>query len=308
MKKTRFLYVALLLGAAVFCILNGRWLSWFLLLTVVAAPLLSLLISLPAMRSANMKGFAPARVPIGCEASASASIQSKWLQLPFRVKLSVFQPLTGQIRLISPGDPLPTEHCGGLIIAAEEAFCCDLLGLWRHKLPQQEALRTHVMPAPVHREIPAELAHHLSFSWKPKAGGGYSEHHELREYRPGDSMNQIHWKLSAKTGEYIIREPLEPLHNRMLLTLDLRGTPAELDRKFGQLLWMGEYLLGESLKYTVLALTGDGPLEREVTASAELQDCIEALLCAPCATAGTILSHNTPAVWHCHIGGAPDEV
>jgi hypothetical protein len=71
---------------------------------------------------------------------------------------------------------------------------------------------------------------------------------------------------------------------------------------------MGEYLLGESLKYTVLALTGDGPLEREVTASAELQDCMEALLCAPCATAGTILSHNTPAVWHCHIGGAPDEV
>ena len=308
MRNARLIYLAALLGAVIFCILNGRWLSWFLLLTLAATPLLSLLVSLPAMRSTRMELRAPARLPVGCEASVSASICGKWLQLPFHVKLSVFQPLTGEIRLITPGKALPTDHCGGLIIAAETAFCCDLLGLWRHKLPQLSPLRVYVMPTPVPHEVPSDLAQYLAFAWKPKAGGGYSEQHELREYRPGDNLNQIHWKLSAKTGDLIIREPMEPLHNRMLLTMDLRGTPAELDRKLGQLLWMGEYLLGESLKYSVLALTGDGPLEQEVTSLPALQTCMERLLCAPCATAGTILTHNTPAVWHCHIGGAPDEV
>lgn len=307
MRRARLIYLAVLLGAVIFCIANGRWLSWFLLLMAAATPLLSLLVSLPTMRGTKMAISAPARLPMGCDACVSASIRSKWLQLPFHVKLSVFQPLTGEIRLITPEEPLPTDHCGGLLIAAETAFCCDLLGLWRHKLPQPSPLRTYVMPAPVQHEVPADLARYLAFAWKPKAGGGYSEQHELREYRPGDNLNQIHWKLSAKTGDFIIREPLEPLHNRMLLTMDLCGTPAELDRKLGQLLWMGQHLLGESLKFSVLVLTGDGPLEQEVTSQADLRTCLEALLCAPCATAGTILTHNTPAVWRCHIGGASDE-
>ncbi len=307
MRKTRWIYLTLLLGAVVFCILNGRWLSWFLFLAVAAAPLLSLLTSLPAMRSSQMELFVPTRLPIGCEASATAHIRSKWLQLPFCIKLSIFQPLTGEIRLISPGDPLPTDHCGSLMIAVETAFCCDLLGLWRHKLSRPDPLRMYVMPVPIPHEVPADLAQHLAFSWKPKAGGGYSEQHELREYRPGDNLNQIHWKLSAKTGDFIIREPMEPLHNRLLLTMDLRGTPAELDRKLGQLLWIGEYLLDEALRFSVLVLTGDGSLEQDVTSQADLRTCLEALLCAPCATAGTILTHNTPAVWRCHIGGASDE-
>jgi len=56
------------------------------------------------------------------------------------------------------------------------------------------------------RDISAELEARTVL--KPKHGGGYAEEHELREYRPGDMVNSIHWKLSSKTDKVIVREPL----------------------------------------------------------------------------------------------------
>ena len=307
MWKARLLYLAALVGAVIFCIANGRWLSWYLLLTVLATPWLSLLVSLPAMRSTRVELSAPTHLPLGGTATVEAAIQSHWLQLPVRMDLQLFQPLTGETRHILPGADLPAAHCGGLIVTPKKIACYDLLGLWKRQLAPLPPLRIYVMPRAVPHAVPDTLAQHLALAWRPKAGGGYSEQHELREYRPGDNLNQIHWKLSAKTGDLIIREPMEPLHNRVLLTMDLRGTPDQLDYKLGQLLWMGEYLLQESLHYSVLVLTGDGPVERNVTDRSELQACLEALLCAPCAPNGTILTHHAPAAWYCHIGGAPDE-
>lgn len=307
MKNARLLYLAALLGAVIFCIANGRWLSWYLLLTVLAAPWLSLLVSLPAMRSTSVELSVPPRLSMGSTASVHAAIRSKGLHLPVRIELGLFLPLTGETRTVTPGIALPTAHCGGLVLTPKKMACYDLLGLWKRSLPQFTPLRVYVMPKAVQHSMPTHLAQYLSFAWRPKAGGGYSEQHEMREYHPGDNLNQIHWKLSAKTGDLIIREPLEPLHNRVLLTMDLRGTPDQLDYKLGQLRWMGEYLLQESMKYSVLVLTGDGLLERGVTTPSELQACLEALLCAPCAAEGTVLNHQAPAAWRCHIGGVPDE-
>ncbi|MBR2633811.1 MAG: DUF58 domain-containing protein, partial [Lentisphaeria bacterium] len=45
-------------------------------------------------------------------------------------------------------------------------------------------------------------------SGRPKPGGGYGENYEIRQYRPGDNLNQIHWKLSAKVGDLMLREPM----------------------------------------------------------------------------------------------------
>ena len=51
MKNARLLYLAALLGAVIFCIANGRWLSWYLLLTVLPpqAGLFTPPVSVPTM-------------------------------------------------------------------------------------------------------------------------------------------------------------------------------------------------------------------------------------------------------------------
>ena len=260
------------------------------------------------MCSARIKLQAPKHLQIGYVATVSAPVKSKWLELPTVVRLSVTKPLTGESWILCPGDALPVDHCGGLIVVPRKANCCDLLGLFSRKLNKLLPIRVYVMPQPKKQAVPAGLQQYMAHAWRPKPGGGYSEQHELREYRPGDGLNQIHWKLSAKTGDLIIREPMEPLGNRLLLTMDLSGTPAVLDGKFAQLLGLGEYLLEQNLHFSVLALTGNGPLEQTVASPQELQACMETLLCSPCATGGSVLSHTAPSAWCCHIGGADHEV
>ena len=43
-------------------------------------------------------------------------------------------------------------------------------------------------------------------------------------------MRTVHWKLTAKTGEMIVREALVPCRARALLLVERRGGPDALDR------------------------------------------------------------------------------
>jgi len=51
------------------------------------------------------------------------------------------------------------------------------------------------------------------------------EFYALREYVPGDDIRHISWKVSARMGQFIIRE-LEPSTSRnVVIVLDTRGVP-----------------------------------------------------------------------------------
>ena len=84
----------------------------------------------------------------------------------------------------------------------------------------------------------------------PKYGGGYSEEHELREYRPGDAGNSIHWKLSSKTDELIVREALERENDRIFLVLSRVGAG---DRGLEVLFWLSSELCRRELSHTIVA-------------------------------------------------------
>lgn len=62
-----------------------------------------------------------------------------------------------------------------------------------------------------------------------RKGQDLSEVHSLREYEPGDEIRRIHWKLSGKLGEYVVREPSLPLDDSILVFWDksLYGAPAD---------------------------------------------------------------------------------
>lgn len=54
-----------------------------------------------------------------------------------------------------------------------------------------------------------------------RKGDDISEIYALREYRPGDSMKSIHWKLSARTDHWMVKEFSFPQGVQILLLLDL---------------------------------------------------------------------------------------
>ena len=58
-----------------------------------------------------------------------------------------------------------------------------------------------------------------------RPGADPSETFRIRDYVPGDSIRQIHWKLSEKTGKTLIRDFGLPLVNQTLLLLETTAIP-----------------------------------------------------------------------------------
>ncbi len=300
-------YLMLLCCAIVYYLASGEWLSWILLLTAAGLPWLSLLLSLPAIF-----GFQAA--PAGVDVLEQGEDAEIWLlgscgspMPPFKGHIRVQSCFTGKQWRYEPEQGFSTEHCGGYRARVEKAKVCDYLGIFafRARNTREQTILVRPREAPVSDLLdPQRLELE---SWVPKPGGGFSENHEHRLYRPGDSLNQLHWKLSAKVGDLILREPMEPVRGAVLLTLSLRGDPDTLDRKFGRLLWVGRYLLKRELDFEIRALTGSGVLCAHVDSEAALQKGIDRLLCAPLAEPGASWGEGVEASWQYHIGGDADE-
>lgn len=304
MGRNRFFYLISLIGCLVFYLAYQKWFSWIVLLAVLLLPWFSLLLSLRAMFS--IKLFIPAphhanqgeKVIIHPEASCKGPI------VPVDHRIRVTKPNTGETWFIKAGDALPTDHCGGLHLQLERVKVCDYMGMMARRIRKAPACTVRLMPHPLEVPLSPELNRYLAGAWRPKKGGRYAENHEIRPWHPGDDMNLVHWKLTAKVDALMLREPVEP-DLKLFLTMDLCGTPEELDRKFGRLLWLGNRLLENQVSFTVLALTGNGVESWQVSTQWALTECMDVLLCAPFVKEGSV--RDKPCAgrqfW---IGGEPD--
>jgi uncharacterized protein (DUF58 family) len=307
MAKQRIYYLCALMGCFGFYIAYREWLSWLLLLCLLGLPVLSLLLSLPLMLTTRVRVTGHGQAEMGTEAHVALAGHSQFLVLPYTGKIKLLRPNTGQVRTGRDSLALPTEHCGGYLATAEKVRITDALGLFNLPFSMKETGRIVIRPRPVPMAVLPELERILARAWKPKPGGGYAENHDLRLYRPGDSLNRIHWKLSAKTGSLMFRQAMEPLQGLVLVTFRLQGSPAELDRKFGRLVWLGRYLLDREIRFELRALTADGLLTFPIGTEEDLWNAVDDLLCRREAPRDAAFLHGCGALWHCHIGGQPDE-
>ena len=108
---------------------------------------------------------------------------------------------------------------GGYRVTVEKARVCDYLGLFSFRVRKCREQTVLVRPKSQAVEDLVDPRGMEINAWVPKPGGGYAENHEHRLYRPGDNLNQLHWKLSAKVGDLILREPMEPVQGAVLLTV-----------------------------------------------------------------------------------------
>lgn len=279
MAGRRVIYLLSLAGTFAFFVAYQLWFSWFALVLVLILPWVSLVLSLPAMRRAQLDTsvFTPARQNAQRRLTLTCG---KMPTLPWRCKLRADRPLTAEAFLLFPNDYFPTEKCGTMLCSVQKLKVYDYLGLFSRTLKYPEQFRMPIYPLPVSAALP-DKACFSAMSWRPKWGGGFSENHELRLYRPGDNIQQIHWKLSAKTGSLIFRQSMEPVRSQLLVRLDLSGDQEVLERKLGKLLWIGPMLLQQKLDFHIQALTGDGARVWSVTDHKSFATAYDALLCAP---------------------------
>lgn len=302
----RLLYLLTLLGAVVFFGAYREWFSWLLLVTVALLPWFSLFLSLPALLSAQATLRCPTTVRMGVPVRTALQVSCLFPTPPISCRLRLYNSLTDRRYVGKVGELIPTEHCGCITISYDRLLVYDYLGLFCRRLRKGESVRIYVEPKPVPAFLPESFeGRHISL-WKPKPGGGFSENHDLREYRAGDDLRGIHWKMSAKTGKLIYREPIEPAQKGYILTLALRGDPATIDRKLGELLWLNQSLLQRGCQHQIVCQTGAGTLRFTVTDRASANSCMQTILKSKKAVREQKVPKEN-ALWHHHIGGEGHE-
>ena len=305
MVKRWIIYLAALLGCFIFYVAHRQLIAWLILVMMLSVPLFSLGFLLIHSLTLHAQLLFPGEMAQGQPQRLQMTF-SKQPLLSWNYQTAVRNTLTGEVYLIHPGELVPAAHCGQLLCSSMGLYILDPLGLFRIRLLPHRQWTILVRPTSVPMVMATEDSRKLSQSWKPKPGGGYSEQHDLRQYRPGDSLNQIHWKLTAKTGKFIIREAMIPNHGRILLTLYLRGTPQQLDEKLGNLLWMGNHLLDGGIPFEVQAVTSLGTGHWTINTQESLDNLMVDLLRSEPAPDNALIQ-SLDASWHCHIGGDGNE-
>lgn len=121
---------------------------------------------------------------------------------------------------------LYSEYAGNLEVTLTDYKVYDYLRLFSLNRKKGTQLTIAVLPA--YYELSQELFASLCNGF---AEGGYyspvisgddpSEVFSIREYREGDRQQRIHWKLSRKQSQLMIKEFSEPLNCAVLLFVDL---------------------------------------------------------------------------------------
>ena len=217
-------YALLLLAALGLDLFCGSVWTLALTLLLVLTPLGCIPLHLWAVKQIRLRLDAPVNLGKGETGTLRVQIENK-TALPLgliHVRLRLSNLLTGQSELRRcrlSARPRRTEtaeydlasaHCGRIAI---EAACCriyDPFGLIGIRLKQTVLAQTTVQPKGFAQTIfisPDANCPDDSESYAPdRAGYDLSEVYQLREYRPGDSLRQMHWKLSGKLDRLVIRE------------------------------------------------------------------------------------------------------
>lgn len=178
--------------------------------------------------------------------------------------------------------------CGCLVMQAAELVLWDLLGVLPVRIPCTVQGRTCVMPDtfPIEADPVSAISRQTDCEeYAPDVrGSDPTETFQIREYVPGDSLRQIHWKLSAKAGRYMVRDAAKPVDHRLTIYVERRTAPPRLadglmeavvslcqayvDQPF-RLMWSGETALcpGDHRGGTA-ARSGDGTAEKQGTGGA----------------------------------------
>lgn len=293
------------MGCGIFYWAYKGWLAWLVFVAVACSCVVSLILSLPAMASMRLELDLPERVNRGDRLTLEVKNAASRVAPPYSCRLAVKSNRSGKHLIKKPGSVLDTAHCGKLTVKSRGSRVYDYLGLFFRciRMGKKSVL---ILPEPIKIQQLPNLELLLSASWRPKPGGGYSENHEMRAYRPGDKLNQVHWKLTAKTGELIVREPMIPNRQRMLVDLMLAGTPNEMDDNLGRFRWLGEYLSGLGLEFEIRILGKKGLESFAVTSPEEFDKVLENAVAMECAAPGQQFPAAT-ASWSYQIGGNPDD-
>lgn len=120
--------------------------------------------------------------------------------------------------------PYLPKGCGYLQIRIRKIRMSDIMGLNTLAVSEPKPVYVTVYPEPLQLDVSADsfLSGFQEGEQQTvsKRGHDPSEVFDLREYRPGDDVRSIHWKLSGKLDKFLVKESSDTSHYSTMVLLD----------------------------------------------------------------------------------------
>lgn len=286
--------ISLLLTAALMLLTGDHWILGVLGLLVLLPPV-SWCANLLARKKLRMTIQLPTTAGKNTAIGGRLTAENMSL-LPVTkayVKLRVCNDLTGEEETITLSGTvaargsgrldflLQSSHCGRLYICTEQVRLMDYLGFLPMTARVKASARVTILPELFASEVALSgLSSSDDAGTADRRGDDRTEVFQLRQYVPGDDIRQIHWKLSCKLGELLVKEPSQTVSRSLLIFWDKRtqGTPAVMDALASAVSSVSQAVWDAGGEFTLCWTEKDDLEYREITHTDSLLTAIPALV------------------------------
>lgn len=241
----RVLYAALLVGSILFAYLSGERMAYAMAVVLFVLPMCSFFITFTVLRFLKVVQDVPSHIVKGQQDSLVVNIKNKTPLHFSRVYCTFYTPphVLGTIENVA-FEVLPFNiaaqsvtvsalHIGRFDVGLHTVHVRDIIGLFwlRRKYKKRVALTVmprvlHVQKMPLIMGLMAQASSRFDIKDED-----YATISEVRQYLPGDSIKRVHWKLTAKRNEWLVKVFQANALNRVTVISDTRRLPMnERDR------------------------------------------------------------------------------
>ena len=321
----KIVWLLLTLGLLVLTVQTASPIALGLAASLVLLPLLCLPVNLYAAKKLKLAVRLPVNLRKSESGVAELTVQNPTVfpicQISCRVHLE--NQLNGETQIVNVSGgiwpkgkrtmkiALQSPWCGRIRLTVESARLYDCFGLIGVKTqldahgacvvqPDTFLQTLAISPAVAHIDDTEDYSNE-------RPGYDLSEMFQIRDYVPGDSQRQIHWKLSHKYGKLIVKDPSLPITRSAAVfweRTEEQPTAARTDAEAETVVSLCRNLLTQSVQFT-LCWNENGQLIRHLVRDLdELIALLPRLLTAK-ATAGLsgaqLLLQTVPAGAYSHL-------
>lgn len=143
-------------------------------------------------------------------------------QLPIAFSMGIRERVVQELEI-------EDSRCGVEEMTISGGVITDGIRLVQRNVGTAAVTSTLVLPTVEKLDIPGQLLNSYNMESyvysQHKKGADPGEVFGIREYAEGDSPKSIHWKLSAKVGDMMVKVPSYPVENNIVVILD-NSSPA----------------------------------------------------------------------------------
>lgn len=282
MALIRIAYSALLVATGVFFILYLDPLSLILFLVVAVLPIFLFIITLIARLS----------IMVSVETDNTAATKGEEALLYFTVNNRSFISLKNlkttitvengflgetQERELFMSAPaltkqtvkyaIKSEHIGKVKIGVKDIVLYDYFRLFGFKIKLDESFEVsflpEILPTPINLRVNSYINNESDVFSKIKPGDDPSEIFKIRDFTGGDKLNRIHWKLTTKTGNLMVKEFSLPINTSIMIGLELNADKQKqgfldyLDTVIETAVCISSYLAENNIRHYICWFDGE---------------------------------------------------